>query len=170
MVGDVAGDRANDVERVERWHARPAAGDVDSRVGNPQALGCRANRQAQEQTLRLGAVFLHWQPGCQRRAHLLVEEHRVFARLLRKHPFGESGNKDDPERSAARLMRAADEDRAVSVRRRVILDRTESIREDVADFLERHRADGAHGPQLCEDAQHARGFSENTAARAPRTA
>ena len=52
-------------------------------------------------------------PGRQRRAHLLVKEHRVFAGFLRKHPLGESGNKDDTERPAARLVRAADEDRAI---------------------------------------------------------
>ena len=58
--------------------------------------------------------------------------------------------------AAARLMRTADEDAPVAIGRRLLVERPQSLRENVARFLERDRTDGAHRAQLAEHAQHAR--------------
>ena len=101
------------------------------------------------------------QSGRERLAHLRVEEHRILARLLREHPFGQAGHEHHAERAAARLMRAADEHRAVAVRRRMLVDGAETFAQDVAHFLERDRTDRAHRLQLAEHAQDARGLPQH---------
>ena len=91
----------------------------------------------------------------ERPAHLLVEEQRIFAQLLREESLGQSRNEDDLEGAAARLVRAADKHAAVAIRRRLLVERPQPLGEDVARFLEAYRTDGAHRAQLAEHAQHA---------------
>ena len=61
-------------------------------------------------------------PGQTRRRQLLarlVEQQRILARLLRKHPLGQRRDEDDLERAAAQLRRTGDQHAAVAPRRRV---------------------------------------------------
>ena len=50
-VGHAAGERALDVERVERRHARARLGEVHARIREVQPLGRRAGREPQQRAL-----------------------------------------------------------------------------------------------------------------------
>ena len=63
---DAPGDRAHDVERIEARDPRPRLGDLDPRIRQPQPLGRRADRQAQQQALAARAILL--QRAARRRA------------------------------------------------------------------------------------------------------
>ena len=77
-------------------------------------------------------------------------------RPSREQPFGQARQEDDAEAAAARLMRAADEDAAVSAIRRLDRQQPEALGEHVAHFPERHGADVGERSQLRQHAQHAR--------------
>ena len=83
----------------------------------------------------------------------MVEQHRILARLLRKHALGQAGDEDDAERAAAGLVRTADEHGAVARSRRLRLQREQPIGQHISRLVERHRSDLAHRPQLGEHAQ-----------------
>ena len=53
------------------------------------------------------------------------------------------------------LLRRADEDAAVTIRRRLLVERPQAFREDAAGLFERDRADRRHRPQLAEHPQDA---------------
>ncbi len=84
----------------------------------------------------------------------IVEQQRILTQLLRKHPLRQAGREHDLEHSAPGLMRAADEDASVSIRRRLHLERQQSSGEDIADFEQRDRSDCGHRPQIGEHPQH----------------
>ena len=111
------------------------------------------------------AVVLHDEvrtdAGIERDAHLLVEQQRILAQLLRKETFGEPGHEHDLEGATARLVRAADEHAPVAVGRRLLVEGSKAFGQHVARFLEADRADGAHRAKLAEHAQHARGPAEH---------
>ncbi len=110
VIGDATGHRAQDVERVERQHPRPGLGRLHPWIREPEPLRRRADREPQQQPLRPRPILLQQEPGVERHAHLLVQEHRVFARLLRKHALRQARHEHDPERPSASLVRTADED------------------------------------------------------------
>ena len=57
VTGDAPGDRAHDVERVERRHARARLGDLDARIREPQPFGRGADGEAQQQALDSAAIL-----------------------------------------------------------------------------------------------------------------
>ncbi len=59
VVRDLADDGAHDVEDVEGGHARAGAADVETRIGQPQAIGGGADGQPEQEPLGLGAIVLH---------------------------------------------------------------------------------------------------------------
>ncbi len=165
VVRDLADDGAHDVEDVERGHARAGATDVETRIGQPEAIDGGADRQPEQEPLGLGAIVLHDEARAgarrERFAHLecggpSIEEQRILAQLLREEPLGKAGHEHDLERAPAGLMRAADEDTSIAVGRRLLVERAQPFGEDVARLLEPDRADGSHRAQLAEHAQHAR--------------
>ena len=91
----------------------------------------------------------------------IVKQQRILAQFLRKHPLGQAGREHDLERTAPGLMRAADEDAPVAIRRRLDLERQQSSGEDVADFEQRDRSDCSHRAQIGEHAQHVFGLSQD---------
>ncbi len=165
MMRNLSDDGAHDVENVERGHARTGTADVESRVGQPQPIGRRADRETEQETLGLGAIFQDGEvrpDACgERHAHVLVEEERILAQLLREEALGQPGHEHDLERAAARLVRAADEHAPVAVGRRLLVERAQAFGQHVARFLERDRTDGAHRAQLAEHAQHPRGSAQH---------
>ena len=160
VMWNLPDDRAHHVQDVERGHARPRAADVEARVGQPQPIGCRTDRETEQKPFGLGPIVLHDEvrpeAGRERLAHLEIEQQRILAQLLRKETFGQSRHEHDLERAAARLVRTADEDPPVAIGRRLLVERAQSLRKDVARFLERDRTDSAHRAQLAEHPQHAR--------------
>ena len=56
VVRHVARDRAHQLQRVERRHARAAAGRIDARERDVDAVGGGADGQTQPQPLARGAV------------------------------------------------------------------------------------------------------------------
>ncbi len=152
---DAAGDGAHDVERVEARDPGARLGEFDPRIGQPQPLGRGAHGEAQQQALFARAIGLERQPRRERRAHLGIEQHRIFVRALREHPLREARHEHDAERAAPRLVRAPDEDAAVTALRRIDIEHLQAIRDDVARLVERHGTDLRHRPQLREDLQHA---------------
>ena len=167
---DAAGDRAHDVERVEARDARPRFADLEPRIRQPQPLGRRADREAQQQALGPRAVLLH------RRG-----PRRSGARISRSSSIGSScgrcGNirsaspatNDDAEGAAARLLRPADEHAAVAALRRIDLEHLQPIRDDVARFVERDRTDLGHRPQLLRARAARAPAAAAPSARSPRT-
>ncbi len=163
VMRNLAEDGAHDVENVERRHARPRAGNVEARVGQPQAIRRGADGKTQKEAFDLAAIVLNREAGrpgvkagVERLPHLLVEQQRILAQLLRKHALGEAGDEHDLERAAARLVRAANEHTAVAIGWRLLLERAKAFGENISRLLEAHRSDGAHRAQFAEDAQDAR--------------
>ena len=68
----------------------------------------------------------------ERLAHLAIEQHRILARLLGKHPFGEARNEHYRECAAPRLVGTADEYPAVAMHRRVLVQRAQPFGKHVA--------------------------------------
>jgi hypothetical protein len=93
VVRDAPGDRPHDVERVERRHARPRFGDSIRGYESQSRSVAAPTASRSSSRSACAAILLHGQPGAERLAHLLVEHHRVFVRLLRKHPLGQPGTK-----------------------------------------------------------------------------
>ena len=155
VIGDAAGDRAHHVERVEGRHARARLRDVEPRVGQVEPLGCGADRDLEQQALGAPAPLLIGERRIDRRPPI-VEQQRILAGPLRDDALGEARHEDDAKRAAARLMRRPDEDASVAARRRLPVERDEPIVQHVARFLERHRPDRRHRPQMGEHLQHAR--------------
>ena len=154
MIRDAAGDRAHDIEGVERRHARARLADVQSRVRKIEALTRGPDRDLQQQTLGLAAALLI----DQRRIELfapLVEQQRILPRPLRHDAFGQAWDKHHTECAATRLMRGPDEQPAVTAGRRFPVERHQAVVQDVARFFERHRADIGHRPQIGEQPLHA---------------
>ena len=160
VVRNLADNGAHDVEDVERRHARAGAADVEARIGQPQPIRCCTDRETEQEPFGLGAIFQDGEvrpdAGAERCAHVLVEEERILAQLLRKEPLGQSGHEHDFERAAACLVRAADEHAPVAVGRRLLVERPQAFGQHVASFLERDWTDGAHRAQLTEHAQYPR--------------
>ncbi len=163
VMRNLAEDRAHDVENIERRHARPRAGNVEARVGQPQAVCRGADGKTQKEALDLAAIVLNREAGgsrvkagVERLPHLLVEQQRILPQLLRKHALGEAGDEHDLERAAARLVRAANEHTAVAIGWGLLLERAKAFGEHISRLFEAHRADGAHRAQFAEDAQDAR--------------
>ncbi len=171
VVGDAAGDRAHDVERVERRHARPRlrrhrfAGTRATAARSPRrspggAAAARSWRGLPASAARLPAARASPRRAASglRAASAETSARRVRARRrpgTRARAPG-AGCRRTPRHSDARGGSILDACSSRSAR----TSRTSSSDD---------RADGAHRPQLCEDAQHARGFSQNHRARAPRT-
>ena len=155
MVGNAAGDRAHDVQHIERRHARPSPTDIEPWIREPETLGGSADGEAQQETLRLRTILLQDESGIERLAHLAIEQHGIFARLLRKQPLGQTGNEDDAKRTTARLMWAPDEDLSISAGGRMFVESAQAYAQHVAHFLERDRSNGGHRAQLAENAKHA---------------
>ena len=140
MVGHASGDRAHDVERVERRHARARFGDVEARIREIQALASpRRSRSSAAAARRLPRSSCPTSAASSVAAPL-VEQQRILARPLRHDALGEARHEDDAERAAARLMRRADEQPAVAARRRLPVERDQPIVQDVARFFERRPA------------------------------
>ena len=148
-VGDAAGQRAPDLHRVERRHARPRLGQLDPRVGEVHAPGRRADGQAEEQPLVLRAIALRREPAAQL-APERVEQDRVLPRLLGEDALGEAGDEHHVERAPPRLLERAHEHPPVAHRRRPLGDRRQLVGEHVAHLVERHRPDRAERAQLRE--------------------
>ena len=163
VVRNLPDDRAHDVQDVERGHAWPRAADVEARVGQPQPICCRTDGKMEQKPLGLGPIVLHvrLEAGNERLPHLEIEQQRILAQLLRKETFGQSRHEHDLEGPATRLVRTADEDPPVAIGRRLLVERPQSLRENIAGFLERDRTDGAHRAQLAEHAQHACGSAQH---------
>src|SRR5439155_1579542 len=115
-VGDAAGQRAPDLHRVERRHARPRLGQLDPRVGEVDAPGRRADGQAEEQPLVLRAIALRREPAVQL-APERVEQDRILPRLLGEDALGEAGDEHHVERAPPRLLERAHEHPPVAHRR-----------------------------------------------------
>ena len=128
VVGNAAGDRAHDVQHIERRHARPSPTDIEPWIREPETLGGSADGEAQQETLRFRAILLQDESGIERLAHLAIEQHRIFARLLRKQPLGQTGNEDHAKRTAARLMWAPDEDLSISADGRMFVESAQAVR------------------------------------------
>ena len=94
----------------------------------------------QQQALARAARRLHGQ-AAERPARALIEQQRILVRPLRKQPLGEAGHEHDAERAATRLMRAADEDAAVSAIGRLDREQPQALSQHVAHLTER---DGTH--------------------------
>ena len=110
VIGNAAGDRAHDVEHVERRHARPRPADVEPRIRQPQPLGRRADGQPQQQALGLGAVLLERAgrrpSGSRISSSSSIGSSRGFCGNMRS---ASAGHEHDAEGAAARLLRTADE-------------------------------------------------------------
>ena len=63
VIGNAAGDRAQDLERVERRHTRTSFGRFDARVRNVEALGSSPDGEAKEQAFDIGSIGLNCQSG-----------------------------------------------------------------------------------------------------------
>jgi hypothetical protein len=78
----------------------------------------------------------------------IVEQQRVLTQLLRKQTLRQAWRENNFERSAPGLMRAADKDPAVAIRRRFHLKREKAIGENIANFHQRNRSDSGHGSEI----------------------
>ena len=143
MIWNPPGDRAHDLERVKRRHARSGFGRFDAWEGRIQPVCRSADRETQEKPLDLRAIAHLCQgyggQALQREVFVevlpqIVEQQRILTQLLRKHPLCQAGREHDLEHAAPGLMRAADEDASVSIRRRLHFERQQSSREDITDF------------------------------------
>ncbi len=122
VVRDHPGERAHDVERVERRHARP-------RLRRRRCADTRASSAPSPRRRRGGAA------GARRRRDRLpspsmgssarrsrVEQQRILAAALRKHALREAGDEHDAERAAAQRVRRGDEDAAEARLRRLAIE------------------------------------------------
>jgi hypothetical protein len=153
-AGDAPGHGAPHFERVERRHARPSLADFHGGKRDVQTRLGRSDRKAQLQFLEVRTVRLKRQPGVEPLPRL-VQQQRILARLLRKHPLRQGGDEHDVEAAAAELRGTAHQDPAVPAQRCVGFDGGHPIREDPRRFVERDRSDGAHRPEVREHTQDA---------------
>ncbi len=161
VVRDRPGDRPHDVERIEGRDPRARFRHVEARVREVQALRRGANRNLEEKAFGRRAIVLAREPGVRKPVARRVEEQRILARPLRNDPLGEAGHEDHPERSAPRLERRPHEQPSVAAKRRLPVERDETIVQDIARFLDRHRPDAGHRPQLRQCLQHPRGTAQH---------
>jgi hypothetical protein len=163
LVGarDAPRHRAPHFKRIQRRHAGAPFADFDGRKRHEQPLVGRADRETQLQLLRLRAIGLRRQRRVERAAGI-VEQQRILARLLRKHPFGERGHEDGRKAASAQLRRARDEHAPVAPRRRLRFDARQPIGEHLRGLVDGHRTDLAHRAQIRQHAQHVIGISQDT--------
>ncbi len=161
MLGHLPGDRTHDVERVKTRDARTRLRNLDARIGEPEPVGRGPDSQSQQQPLGASAILLHDEPGIERHAQLVVEHHRIFVGAFGKHSLGEAGDEHDAEGASSRLVWAPHEYAAISVLGRIDFHRQQAVRDHVPCFIEWHRTDGAHRPQLLDHPQHAVGLAKD---------
>ena len=159
-VGDPAGQRPLDVQRVERRHAGTRIGHVEAGIGEIQPARGGAGRDLQQQAFAAGPVVLGRQPRSALRAVVqdaprLVEQQRVLAVLLRKDPLGQARYEHHVEQPAAGMLRAAHEHPAVALRGGGGRQLRQPLGQHVAHLGKRYRTDPRHRPQLAQHRQHA---------------
>ena len=167
-VGDAAGARPLHVERVEGRHARAGLADLQPRIREMDALGRRANGQAQKQLL-LGVEVVsigQAEPGRPGRRGVecrpkVVEQQRILTPLLGKDPLRKAGNEDDREAPATHLLGTADEDAAETARRGTGPQLRQPLVEHVASVGDPRRPDLRHRPQIAQHGQHAVGIGQH---------
>ena len=114
---------------------------------------------AEQHAFARDALVLRVETGGELRA-VLVQQERIFESAAREESFGEAGQKDDVEAASARFFDGTDEDTAVAALGRLGAQEAEAFGEDVVDFVERSRADFAHGLQFAQDAEDRFGTAE----------
>ena len=94
MIGNPTRDRAHDVERIERRHARPHLAQLasDARIRQIQPLGGGADRESQQQTFRAGAIGLRHKRRVDVASHS-IRQQRIFPHPFRKHALRQSRTK-----------------------------------------------------------------------------
>ena len=148
-----ARDRAHHIEAVEGRHPRTCLAQLDARIRQVHALGRRAHGEVQQQALVRRALAR----GLQATRYLAansIGQQGVFTQFLRKQALRQAGDEDDAEDAAAGFFGGADEHAAVAARRRLDGDRSQPIRQHLANLAQRDRADGRHRTQFREHALH----------------
>ena len=84
---------------------------------------------------------------------MFIQQERIFERAAREKAFGEAGKKDDFEAASTGFFDGADEDAAVAALGRLGAQEAQALGKHVVDFVERDRADFAHGIELAQDGQ-----------------
>ena len=97
---------ARNFEGVKRGHTRAPLADFDGRETRRQTRRRGADGKPQLQLLEIAALDPAGQAGVDALPRV-VEQQRIFARLLRKHPLGERRDEDDVEAAAAKLRGTA---------------------------------------------------------------
>ncbi len=150
---------ANHFQRIERRHARPGLRNVHARIRDDQALGRDSGGGAEQHAFTGNALVLCSKAGREFDA-LFVQQKRIFEGAAREKSFREPGQEDDIETASARFLDGADEDAAVAALGRFGAQKAQAFGENVVDFVERSRANLAHGFQLTENAEHGFGMAE----------
>src|SRR5690349_15544842 len=153
MIGNAAGHGTHDLEGVERGNTRAALGSLNSRKRYVETVRCRSGRESQHESFVFSAIRLSRQFASEFPAEI-VQEQRIFTQLLRKQAFGESRYEHDTERAAANLIGTANENAAVTMRRRFDFQRPKAIGKHVSNFCETHGSYGSHWPKIGKNAQH----------------
>ena len=94
MIGYVTGNRSGDIEGIERRYARPGLGNFQTGIRKIEPPSRSAHGELEEQPLMLAAIVQKAQVGSEFLS-LLIQQKRVFAKLLGKHPLRQTGNGAD---------------------------------------------------------------------------